>query len=318
VIALSHWRPLALQAERNCKLHRYVLPLTCTQLLLLIVLILHPLSSGRATPALRIDFLDVGQGDSALVTMPDGTTLLVDAGGNPMDSARRIGETVVSEYLWWRGLSEIDYVLPTHADADHIDGLNDVLKNFSVRAALIARHPADDPEFATFAQTLAVTNTHSETIEAGDAIHFGDVVVTVLWPPAGGDKSTNNDSVVLRIEYGERSILLTGDIEEKAERALLASQQAMHADVIKVAHHGSKTSSTEDFVVATKPQFAIISVGRNSRFGHPHKEVVERWQSNGAIVLTTGNSGTITITTDGHDLNLQTFLQSQKGTKSTK
>ena len=146
----------------------------------------------------------------------------------------------------------------------------------------------------------------------------GGPTMSVLWPPAGGDKSTNNDSVVLRIQYGERTILLTGDIEEEAERALLASQQAMHADVIKVAHHGSKTSSTEGFVVATKPQFAIISVGRNSRFGHPHKEVVERWQSNGATVLTTGNNGTITITTDGHDLNLQTFVQPQKGTKGRK
>jgi competence protein ComEC len=308
VIALSHWRPLALQPERQCRLRRYVLPLSSAQLFLLAVVILHPLSSSRPTGTLRVDFLDVGQGDAALFTMPDGTTLLIDAGGNMIDSTRRIGETVVSEYLWWRGLSQIDYVLATHADADHIDGLNDVLKNFRVRSALIARRPADDPEFAKFAQTLARTNTHSETIEAGDVIQFGDVAVSVLWPPAGGEKSTNNDSIVLRIQYGERSVLLTGDIEQAAERALLTSQQELHADVIKVPHHGSRTSSTEAFVAATQPRLAIISVGRSSRFGHPHKEVVERWQSNGATVLTTGNSGTITITTDGHDLSLKTFI----------
>jgi competence protein ComEC len=306
VIALSHWRPLALHTERRCKLHRYVLPLSGVQLLLLAVLILHPFS-GRPPHHLRIDFLDVGQGDSALVTMPDGTTLLIDGGGNPMDSARRIGETVVSEYLWWRGLSQVDYVLATHADADHIDGLNDVLKNFTVRSALIARRPADDPEYAKFAQTLARTNTHSEAIEAGDVIQFGEVSLDVLWPPAGGETSTNDDSIVLRIQYGERSILLTGDIEQAAERALLTSQQQLHADVIKVAHHGSKTSSTEAFVTATKPQLAVISVGRNSRFGHPHKEVVDRWQCSGATVLTTGNSGTITITTDGRDLSVKEF-----------
>ena len=316
IIALMHWRPMALQAERRCKLHRYVLPLTCAQLLLLAILILHPLSS-HAPSKLRIDFLDVGQGDSALVTMPDGTTLLVDAGGNTMDSTRRIGETVVSEYLWWRGLSEIDYVLATHADADHIDGLNDVLKNFTVRGALIARRPVDDPEFAKFSQTLARTKTHSETIGAGDVIHFGDVAVSVLWPPANGEKSTNNDSIVLRIQYGERSILLTGDIEQATERALLSSQQQLHSDVIKVPHHGSKTSSTEVFVAATNPQLAIISVGRTSRFGHPHKEVVERWQSNGATVLTTGQSGAITITTDGHNLSLKEFLATKKH-KNTK
>ncbi|HWF89782.1 MAG TPA: MBL fold metallo-hydrolase, partial [Pyrinomonadaceae bacterium] len=193
-------------------------------------------------------------------------------------------------------------------DADHIDGLNDVLKNFSVRSALVARRPADDPEFAKFSQTLVRTNTPAETIEAGDVIHFGDVTVSVLWPPAGGEKSANNDSVVLQIQYGERTFLLTGDIEQAAERSLLTSQRQLHADVIKVPHHGSKTSSTEDFVVATKPQFAIISVGRNSRFGHPHREVVERWQANGATVLTTGKSGTITITTDGRDLSLKTFI----------
>ncbi|HEY4423315.1 MAG TPA: DNA internalization-related competence protein ComEC/Rec2 [Pyrinomonadaceae bacterium] len=307
LIALMHWRPMALQAERRCKLHRYVLPLTCAQLLLLAILILHPVSSRRTQYDLRIDFLDVGQGDSALVTMPDGTTLLVDAGGNTMDSTRRIGEIVVSEYLWWRGLSEIDYVLATHADADHIDGLNDVLKNFTVRGALIARRPVDDPEFAKFSQTLTHTNTHSETIEAGDVIRFGDVIVNVLWPPAGGEKSTNNDSIVLRIQYGERSILLTGDIEQAAERSLLASQQQLHADVIKVPHHGSKTSSTEAFVAATNPTVAVISVGQTSRFGHPHREVVERWKSTGARVLTTGNSGTITVTTDGHKLTIKEF-----------
>ena len=316
VIALSHWRPLALQADRRCVLHRYVLPLSCTQLLLLAVLILHPLSSRRADATLRVDFLDVGQGDSALVTMPDGTTLLIDAGGNTIDSTRRIGETVVSEYLWWRGFSEIDYVLATHADADHIDGLNDVIKDFTVRGALIARRPSDDPEFAKFAQTLARTNTHSEMIEAGDVIHFGDVTVSVLWPRAKGEKSTNNDSIVLRLQYGERSILLTGDIEQASERSLLVAPEQLHADVIKVPHHGSKTSSTEAFVAATKPQLAIISVGRNSQFGHPHQEVIKRWQSNGATVLTTGHCGTITVTTDGHDLTLQTFLAT-KGTKST-
>src|SRR6185369_132649 len=229
VIAVAHWQPLALGEQRRCKLHAYVLPALSVQLLLFAVLILHPLSSARADGRLRVDFLDVGQGDSALVTMPDGTTLLVDGGGD-IDSTRRIGETVVSEYLWWRGLSRIDYVLPTHADADHIDGLNDVLKNFSVRSALVARRPADDPEFAKFSQTLARTNTPAETIETGDVIHFGDVTVSVLWPPAGGEKSANNDSVVLQIQYGERTFLLTGDIEQAAERSLLTSQRQLHAD----------------------------------------------------------------------------------------
>jgi competence protein ComEC len=309
IVAILHWQPLGPRRQRECKLHRYVPLFSFAQLLLLAILVLHPLSATRADGKLRIDFLDVGQGDSALITMPDGATLLVDGGGNPNDAGRKIGETVVSEYLWWKGLSKIDYVLATHADADHIDGLNDVLKNFSVEAALIARRPPNDPEFQKFSQTLTETGTNSETIQAGDVIRFGEVEVSVLWPPTGGESSTNNDSIALRIQFGERSILLTGDIEQVAERSLLASQQQLRADVVKVPHHGSKTSSTEGFVLATKPQLAIISVGRNSRFGHPHKEVVERWQANGATVMTTGESGTITLITDGHDLNLKTFIQ---------
>jgi competence protein ComEC len=311
LFALFHWRPLALLKERRCKLHRFVLPMSLLQVLLIAILILHPFSSGRADAHLRVDFLDVGQGDSALVTMPDGTTLLVDGGGNTTEATRRIGETVVSEYLWWRGLSEVDYVLATHADADHIDGLNDVLKNFRVRTAVIARKPANDPEFSKFSRTLAATNTHAEVIQAGDVIHFGPVEASVLWPPAAGEQSTNNDSIVLRLKFGEHSILLTGDIEKLAERTLVESHHDLNANVVKVPHHGSKTSSTEDFVRATKPTLAIISVGRNSRFGHPHNEVVQRWQANGATVLTTGECGTITITTDGHHLNIQKFIKPQ-------
>ena len=302
-VALLHWRPLALAAIRRCKLRPFVWPASLSQLLLMAVVVLHPFSRGPQNPQLRIDFLDVGQGDAALITMPDGTTLLVDGGGSPFETTRRVGETVVSEYLWWRGLSEIDYVLASHADADHIDGLNDVLRNFKVRSALVGRKPANDPEFSKFSETLRATNTHAEIIQAGDVIYFGAVEVSVLWPAAGGDLSTNDDSLVLRIKYGERSLLLTGDIERRAERALLVTQPDLRADVVKVPHHGSKTSSTEGFVRATKPTLAVVSVGRNSMFGHPHAEVVQRWRANGATIMTTGEQGTITIVTDGKTLS---------------
>jgi competence protein ComEC len=291
---------------------RWIRSAVLAQLLLVLVVILHPLSNGIEEGKLRIDFLDVGQGDAAVVTMPDGQILLVDGGGNTDRNGsntdrRSIGEAVVSEYLWWRGLDTIDYVLATHADADHIDGLNDVLRNFSVDAALVARSPSNDPEYMKFAQTLSTTDTHLATIRAGDVIHFGDVEINVLWPPAAvqpNEPSRNNDSIVLQVAYGNRKILLTGDIEKAAERALVPSASNLHADVVKVPHHGSKTSSTPLFVAATQPQFAIISVGQYSMFGHPHREVVERWQASGASVLTTGQCGTITVTTDGTDLRV--------------
>ena len=307
LMALRRWEPLS----RFTKKQRFVSPFVLLQILFIAILVLHPFSSARADGLLHIDFLDVGQGDSALITMPDGTTLLVDGGGRPQfrsqsveRETRSIGESVVSEYLWWRGLDRVDYVLATHADADHIDGLNDVVRNFTVNTALVGRTPANDPEFTKFSGSIA--NTNLETVHAGDLIRFGEVEIRVLWPPPGTD-SSNDDSVVLKVQFRNRSILLTGDVEKKAERELTAAREDLKADVVKVPHHGSKTSSTEPFVAATKPRFAIISVGQDSIFGHPHAEVVERWKASGAEVLTTGKCGTITVTTDGTDLSLQAF-----------
>lgn len=313
---------------------KWAVPAVLSQVLLVLILVFHPYSATMEKARLRVDFLDVGQGDAAVVTLPDGEVLLVDGGGNTDKSRsktdrRSIGEAVVSEYLWWRGLDTVDYVLATHADADHIDGLNDVVRNFSVDAALVARSPANDPEYAKFAQTLATTRTHVATIEAGDVIRFGDVQIQVLWPPAAitaNEPSRNNDSIVLRLSYGDRKILLTGDIEKSAERALVATTRNLEpsdppvdlelsnlrGDVVKVPHHGSRTSSTAPFVAATHAQTAIISVGQSSMFGHPHPEVVERWRASGAQVLTTGQCGTITVTTDG-----KTLTVSHKETQET-
>ena len=291
-------------------LRRRLLPLAVVQVMLVVILILHPFSAGVGNGRLRVDFLDVGQGDAALVTMPDGRTLLVDGGGNTNRSGsasatRSIGEAVVSEYLWWRGLDTVDYVLPTHADADHIDGLNDVVRNFTVDAALVARAPANDPEFAKFAQTLSAIGTQMVKIQEGDLIRFGDVVVEVLWPANDlSELSRNNDSTVLRVRFLERAILLTGDIEKSGERALVEGTTELKADVVKAPHHGSKSSSTLPFVAATKARVAVVSVGKNSVYGHPHREVVERWRASGALVLTTGECGTITVTTDGTQLTV--------------
>ena len=307
VMKLDQWEPMARSAK-----NKRGTPLTLVQSLLIVILIVHPFSASHPDGRLHVDFLDVGQGDTALIRMPDGTTVLVDGGGRPRfrtelveRESRSIGESVVSEYLWWRGLDRVDYVLATHADADHIDGLNDVVRNFAVNTALVGRTPADDPEFARFFQSLA--NTNLQIIQRGDVIRFGEVEVSVLWPAPGSD-STNNDSVVLKLKYKERSILLTGDIEKKTESLLTAPE--LQSDVVKVPHHGSRTSSTEAFVAATKPRFAIISVGQDSMFGHPHSEVVERWRNAGAEVLTTGQCGMITLNTDGTDLSI-TGMQSR-------
>ena len=219
---------------------------------------------------------------------------------------------MVSAFLWSRGMDRVDYVLATHADADHIDGLSDVVQNFRVRGAIVARAPPEDAEYLRFARTMREAGVPIDNIGAGDMLQFGNVTAQVLWPPPTQDTSApsrNNDSVMLLIRYGEKRLLLTGDIEKQGEAAVLSEGLDLKSDLVKVAHHGSKTSSIEAFVAATHPSLAIISVGRTSMFGHPNKEVVERWRASGAEVMTTGQRGTISIASDGRALTVVTFVK---------
>jgi competence protein ComEC len=322
------WQPLRFSgSKKRCARLRVSLAFSA-QLAAVAVVVFHPWSAPRPDGILHLDFLDVGQGDSALITMPDGDTLLIDGGGRPgpfrqdagidNDEAeferdtRSIGEAVVSEFLWQRGLDHVDYILATHADADHIDGLNDIARNFRVRAALVARTPKSDPEFVRFSETLSAQRIPIQIIGGGDQLRFGDVTMNVLWPPpalSADLPSQNNDSIVVRILFGRRLFLLTGDIEARAEEALVPLAEILRADVVKVAHHGSKTSSTPGFIAAAQPRYAVISVGQASIFGHPNPEVVKRWQETGVQVLRTGSSGTITFSTNGNDLGVETFVK---------
>jgi competence protein ComEC len=332
VFGLASWNPLRPNLSTRSaskKLARTKFQIAAlASLAILLVIMFHPFSAPCPDGKLHIDFLDVGQGDSALITMPDGTTLLIDGGGRPDISrskeaeinddevferdTRSIGEGVVSEFLWARGLDRVDYLLATHADADHIDGLNDVARNFKVRGAIVARTPADDPEYLRFAATMKEVGIPVEKIGAGDVLRVGKVSAQVLWPPPIGDEnatSRNNDSIVLLLRFRDTGFLLTGDIEKEGEAAVVKEGIALASDVVKVAHHGSRTSSTAAFVSTTHTSLAIISVGRHSVFGHPSKEVVERWRASGAEVMTTGQRGTISAITDGRELSVTTFVK---------
>jgi competence protein ComEC len=165
-VLLFQWKPLQLPGRNDKRRStKAAWTMSIAQILLIALVVFHPWSVAKSDGRLRIDFLDVGQGDAALVTFPEGTTVLIDGGGQPgpfknrgsLDEeahesfereTRSIGEMVVSEYLWWRGLDQIDYLIATHADADHMDGLNDVARNFAVRAAFVARSPARDAEYS--------------------------------------------------------------------------------------------------------------------------------------------------------------------------
>lgn len=194
-------------------------------------------------------------------------------------------------------------------------GLNDIARAFQVRAALLGRTTArDEAELTRFAETLRRERVPIAIVVRGDHLKFGAATVDVLWPPRStGDEtgalSENNASLVLRVRYGARVFLLTGDIEREAESALVAAGDALRSDVVKVAHHGSRTSSSESFIAATHPAVAVISVGLTSPFGHPDANVVARWRASGAQVLQTGQRGTVTISTDGRDLRVETYVR---------
>lgn len=325
--SMSKWNPLRSHAASTGLNRRMVGTAAIGLAVTLLIVVVHPLSAAPPDGRLRVEFLDVGQGDSALLTTPDGTTILIDGGGQPNFSwanndgdgepvferdTRSIGERVVSQYLWSRGLDRVDYLIATHADADHIDGLNDIARNFKVRGAIVARAPANDSQFAKFAQTLLNARVPMEIVGAGDVIQLGNVLIDVLWPrptQSADSPSRNNDSLVLRVRFGEKSFLFTADIEKEAEAALVKTGVGLKTDVVKVAHHGSKTSSTDQFVAAAQPALAVISVGRHSIFGHPHREVVERWRASGAQVITTGEKGTISVVTDGRTLAVTTYVR---------
>jgi competence protein ComEC len=238
--------------------------------------------------------------------------MLVDGGGHlQFGRARRpsldTGEDVVSPYLWSRGISSLDIVVATHAHQDHIGGLPAILENFHPKQLWVGANP--QPDLLARAATLhiPVIRQHSEP-----SFDFSGATIDILSPPPDfpPTKAVNNDSLAFRIRYGARSFLLTGDMEKPMEARLLSQAADLHADVLKVGHHGSKTSTIQPFLDAVSPSIALISDGFENSFGHPHKDVLTRLENRHAEVLRTDRDGLITIRTDGQHLFVDTRLWS--------
>ena len=262
---------------------------------------------------LEVVTLDVGQGDAAVVKFPDGRVMLVDGGIQRSYYNERkkrqvdydAGERIVAPYLDMNGVRELELVVLSHQDIDHGGGLAHILKNFEVKSVLgIAkkanysttikglRKIAQDEEILyefEYAGEIEVTPTATLNL-----LHPIDAASTNLM-----DTDTNDDSLVMKLSYGEVDILFTGDIEAKAETRLINSGQDLRAEVLKVPHHGSRTSSTAPFIAAVQPKFALFSLGIRNRYGFPHADVVARYRERKCMILRTDELGAITLKTDG-------------------
>jgi competence protein ComEC len=278
----------------------------------------HPFPPAVHPGELELTVIDVGQGDSLLVTFPDSKLMLVDGGGILSFGQRvrarfDIGEDVVSPYLWTRSIRKLDIVALTHAHDDHARGLPAIIENF---------HPAElwtgaTPKSQAWTEVQAKAREERVRIiamQSGRSFEFGGARVEVLSPPSDyqpADSPKNNDSLALRLTYGQRSFLLTGDMERPMEQRLLASGESLRADVLKVGHHGSNTSSTNPFLDAVSPTFAVISDGFENSFHHPHPQVLARLAAHRAGVFRTDQQGLVTIRTDGWRMWVETYRNAQ-------
>jgi competence protein ComEC len=250
-------------------------------LLLAAVIAVLPRPVDHPHDALLMEAIDVGQGDSLLLITPDGKTLLVDGGGfggGPHQAPQDydIGEEVVSEVLWSRGIRHLDAVALTHAHSDHMGGLPAVLRNFHPDQLWVG----NNPRFGAYNALLdeaASLHVRVLSLRAGDAFPFGPAQVTVLAPFRDyqpGPEPTNNDSLVMRVAYGATSVMLEGDAEAPVEQAMLA-ETGLASTLLKVGHHGSITSTRPEFLARVAPQWAVISCGLRNRYGHPRMEVLQ-------------------------------------------
>ena len=264
-------------------------------------------------PGTEITVLDVGQGDGIHIRGPEGENLFIDGGSSDVSS---VGTYRIEPYLLSCAVEELDYVFLTHGDEDHINGMTELLEGqeLGVRIRNLVLPPEEylDEKLAGISRAAARNGTRVVTIQAGQSLRNGDtdLEITCLGPECGTDMGPGNGaSLVLGARYGAFGMLLTGDVELEGERSLVNSGRLGRYPVLKAAHHGSKNSGTEEFLQIVKPAAAVISAGKDNRYGHPHEETLERLTDAGCVICSTQECGAVMLRSDGSSLQIESFLE---------
>ena len=285
--------------DKNClKIKNNTTIVLCLILVILLNFTFPIISSKRKN--LEVNFIDVGQGDSTLIRV-NNKNILIDGGGSSYSNDYDVGKNILLPYLLDRGVNKIDYVIVSHFDSDHCQGLNYILENIKVKNAIISKLGQESSEYDTFINLCKNKKINLIFVKKGDNIKIGNASIDIIFPDniKIEDNEKNNNALVFKFSWKDLSILFTGDIEEKAENKILnlyeKDLELLKSTILKVAHHGSKTSSSRSFLKAVEPKIALIGVGEDNNFGHPNKGVLERLESISCRIYRTDESGEITI-----------------------
>ncbi|GAA0686307.1 MULTISPECIES: ComEC/Rec2 family competence protein [Clostridium] len=251
-----------------------------------------PISTGNE---LKVHFIDVGQGDSILVQFKD-KNLLIDAG--PRSSSNDL-----LKYLKGINLTKLDYVVATHPHEDHIGGMPEIIKNFEIGEFYAPKKQASTKIFQTMVEDLKKKNHKINVAKAGVSLDMdSDISVEMIAPNSSDYENVNNYSAVIKVTYKDTSFLFTGDAEKLSEKEILQKKYDIKADVLKLGHHGSSTSSSKEFLDKVNPKIAVASLGKNNDYGHPHKEIIKAMKDRKISFYRTDELGTIVLKSDGKNI----------------
>ncbi|MCM1991983.1 MBL fold metallo-hydrolase [Oceanirhabdus seepicola] len=243
---------------------------------------------------LKVHYIDVGQADAILIEQ-EGKYMLIDAGNND-------DKEILLSYLKSNGVKRLEYVIGTHPHEDHIGSLDAVIEKFEIGKVLMPKVTHTTKTFKDVVSETKKKGLKFTTPKIGDTFELGEGKFTVLAPNSSEYKDLNEYSIVIRFEYGNRSFMFTGDAEAHSEKEIINNGLELRSDVLKAGHHGSRSSSSNEFLKKVKPKYAIISCGKDNDYGHPHKEIIERYNKLGIKMLRTDKLGTIVCLSDGESI----------------